>query len=78
MEVPRWYTGGGIGSVVEVDMPYASQRQKAAHEARLFQEHMAALRKQAKPVPRINPLTGKPLEIEMAKQAIQEGPIAGS
>ena len=50
-------------------MPYASQRQKAAHEARLFTEHMAKLRKSATLLPRVNPLTGKPLEIEMAKQA---------
>lgn len=46
-----------------------TQAQRAAYQARLYSEHMANLRKKAVPVPRINPLTGKPLETEMAKQA---------
>ncbi len=49
-----------------------TQAQKAAYIARLFSEDMARLRKQAVPVPRISPLTGKPLMAEMARQAARE------
>ena len=53
-----------------------TQQQKAAWEAIQFQEKMAELHMQ-RSAPWFligNPLTGRPLEAEMAKQAIQEGP----
>ena len=53
-------------------MSYQSNRQKAAHNSRLFSEHMARLRRQAVPVLRINPLTCQPLMEEMAKQAAKK------
>ena len=60
-------------------MPYASQRQRAAHEARLFQEHMAKLGYRrwtvVGPWPMPSDTTvmvAQPLKVEMAKQAAVE------